>query len=214
MSYNKTTWNTGDIITADGLNNIQNWIADHDGLFTIEKEVIYQNNNPSWTIVQGEESSVDGYLLQIPNSIISFLTEQQKNKYIQENDNSPEGLFLLIETNNAQATYISSPSFIPIYDDDTGDLLQLKGFEFGAPSAFTQSVDYLPLIRQGASGSQIQNPMTEEEDFTGTYFTCFTEKNQNPVNSIKITKIKFTVSPYFKLLLQTYSRNNNNNDLL
>ena len=31
MSYTKTNWNTGDVITADKLNNIQNGIANNSG---------------------------------------------------------------------------------------------------------------------------------------------------------------------------------------
>ena len=55
MVYNKTSWKSGDVITADKLNNIENGISEHDHAYIIET---YKNGSSGYRIYS------DGYCEQ------------------------------------------------------------------------------------------------------------------------------------------------------
>ena len=82
MSYNMTEWKTGDIVTADKLNNIENGIANvSDGV-----ELVINISNPQdaeWTpAVSGEMQPTEYYTVTIDKTIDEILDAMQTGQEI------------------------------------------------------------------------------------------------------------------------------------
>ena len=91
MTYNKTNWKTGDVITAKGLNNLESGVSNNDTSVTElneAKAVFAQNildlqtnkaNQSEVDQIQGDVTALDGDVTTISNTVDTLQTGVQSN---------------------------------------------------------------------------------------------------------------------------------------
>lgn len=83
MSYEKTTWATGDVVTAEKLNNIEDGIANaRRGFKTIE--LLPSGNDDGYYVVRSGLSMDDNFFQLDFAYFIRFIEEYEDSEYYEE----------------------------------------------------------------------------------------------------------------------------------
>lgn len=83
MSYNKTTWDTGDVVTAEKLNNIEDGIENASGVLIIEPTIVREGSNVTHNL-HTSFNDMKSALLSGKNILAKITTPQPPEEYIEE----------------------------------------------------------------------------------------------------------------------------------
>ena len=71
MNYNKTTWNTGDVVTAEKLNKMENGIEGAGGVLIIEPTITHEGRDTIFNL-HASFNDIKNALLSGKNIIVQF----------------------------------------------------------------------------------------------------------------------------------------------
>lgn len=98
MAYQKTIWNTGDIITAEKLNNIENGIENNQNIFNIT--ITQDDNDDSWSDKTASE------IKEAADQGLKILTNNSADYHYHGMDSIGRVKFYNIDLDNTNNTVI------------------------------------------------------------------------------------------------------------